>query len=73
MLAVGYLKTKNEMFNPHDYFRFKKMQCSVLVNKLEVPRRKGGGGGAEGGEDEEGRLLRSIIYKNSLRKLCCNL
>ena len=49
MLAVGYLKTKNEMFNPHDHYRFKKMQCSVLVNKLEVPdRESGGGGGREG-------------------------
>lgn len=47
MLAVGYLKTKGEMFHPYDYYRFKEMQYSVLVNKWEVPGR--GGGRGEGG------------------------
>ena len=39
-----------------DYYRFKKMQCSVLVNKLVVPGRDGGGGG-RGGRKEKMRRI----------------
>lgn len=41
MEAVGYLKTKDEMFYPYDYYVSK----NVLVNKWKVQGRGGEGMG----------------------------
>lgn len=61
MLAVGYLKTKGEMFHPYDYYRFKEMQYSVLVNKWEVPGRGGGRAEGGGGMEEMKRVYYPVV------------